>query len=334
MRFLLPLVLLCGIACEPSIAAEPNTDPFAKLNGSFISTYSALAEKNQKATRPILITTGASWELLCEDGSTKHSPPANPVEMRLKASAHVCAYLYAIAENHWRDPAGGEWKDQMNALRQNLEDALSQVDNVSWASDAWPGGEAKLRDFMRESLTTARDFASSTVAKGDLTPEEFETFAKKYTPTIRSAFYLNSLSNAFDLLKTLRQWKAEMGLDAWSRMRVIIAAGKGRSTAGLTAETNPAALIAASVMDADKVKTNLLMSPGAATTDEALSGLALALTSYKLADAFKGDPDAVWYYTSLKQPNIPVALDPVRNALKGLLAGDAKDPILGIGPKK
>lgn len=317
----------------PEGADSAKMNAFANLNASFIRTYSGLAELNQKATRPILITTGATWELLGEDGSVKRSPAPNPVEAQLKAVAHVCAYLYAISELHWRDAKDTKWLDQMKEVKANLDRALGDVDKVSWASDAWPGGEDKLRAFMKQSLTNARDFASGAIAKGDVTPADFQVFANMYVPTIRSAFYLNSLSNAYDLLKVLGEWKKEMGPEAWGRMKVLIAAGRGRSTAGLTKETNPAALVMSAVMEPDAVKQNMLMEPGAATDEDALSGLALALTSNKLADVFKGNADAEWYYSSLKQPDIPVALQPVKTALEDLIMGKAKDPILGLGPK-
>lgn len=346
MRLFMRSLVLTGLVAVGSLplaafaesgglpAGDAGNNAFAELNTSFIKSYSALADKNQKATRPVLISTGSTWELLCEDGSVKTAPPANPVENQLKATAHVCAYLYSICETHWRDPKDESWKDTMRTAQQRLEQALAQVDKVSWSSQAWPAGEDKLKEFVRESLSTARDFAASALAKNEVTREEFDRFATKYTPTIRAAFYLNSLSNVFDLLKVLNQWKHDVGPDAWNRLRVVIAGGRGRSTAGLTPDTNPAAVIVTSVMDADKVKSNLLMSPGATNDDEALAGLALALTSYKLADLFKNDPAAKWYYESLKQPAIPVALDPVRSALNDLLAGNARDPVLGLGPKR
>lgn len=345
MRHIICSLVLSGLATvgvlQPVAFAEsgglPSGDAgnnaFAELNSSFINSYSALADRNQRATRPVLIASGSTWELLCEDGSVKTAPPANPVEMQLKATAHVCAYLYSICETHWLDPKDEGWKDSMRTAQQRLEQALAQVDKSSWSSPAWPGGEDKLKEFVRESLRNARDFAASALTTNEVSRQDFDRFATKYTPTIRALFYLNSLSNVFDLLKVLRQWKQEVGPDAWSRLRVVIASGKARSTAGLTPDTNPAAVIVTSMMDPDKAKANLLMSPGATNDDEALSGLALALTSYKLADLFKDDPNAKWYYESLKQPAIPVALDPVRSALNDLLAGKAHDPILGLGPK-
>jgi hypothetical protein len=117
-------------------------------------------------------------------------------------------------------------------------------------------------------------------------------------------------------------------------MRVIIAAGRGRSTAGFTKETNPAVVVLSSVMSAENIKKNVMMAPAATTNEEALAGLALALTSSKLADAFANNAQAAWFYTSLKQPDIPVALEPVRSAVDDLIKGNAKDPVLGLGPNK
>jgi hypothetical protein len=310
---------------------------FTDLNHSFVQTYSATAEINQKGTRPILITSGFSYKLLCEDGSVKTGPAPNPVENQLKAVSHVCAYLYAISDAHWRDPKNESWKQSMAQAHNNFDKAIDDIDRVSWASNAWPRGEKKLKDFIRQSLTLAREFARASVAKNDVTRADYEAFATKYTPTLQSTFYLTSLSNAFDTQKFLKQWKQEMGDDAWSRMRVIITAGQGRSTAGLTADTNPAAVTIASVMTQDQFKKNVLMDPGAATTEDALEGLGLALTSSKLADAIfptEKSHDTTWIYSALKHPNIPLALDPVRSALNDLAKGHAKDPILGLGPNE
>lgn len=324
-----------GAAIGTDHASSPGPgDAFKELNGAFIKNYSALAERNQKAKRPLIITTGFSYELLCEDGTTKTADPPNPVENRLKAVSHVCAYLYSACDLHWRDAKDDTWKASMATAKLNLENALHDVDKLSWASDAWPGGEAKLRDFIRQSLTTARNFAATALSKGDVTHEEYAAFAAKFLPTLQCTFYLASLSNAHDVLKMLKEWRQLVGEDGWKRLRVVIAAGKGRSTAGLTLQTNPGAVMMASVMDPELAKTNILMAPAATDTEQALEGLALALTSSKLADATFPTPEsqkATWFYDALKHPDIPVALDPVVRVLADLKKGSARDPILGLG---
>jgi hypothetical protein len=313
------------------------SNAFTELNKGFIETYNAIAQKNLKATRPILITSGFSYHLMCDDGSVKTSPPANPVENQLKSVAHLCAYAYAICDTHWRDANDTSWKESMSQLHDNLDAALRDVDKVSWASEAWPHGETKLRDFVRSSLTCVLDFTAAALKKNDITKADYEAFAAKYTPTLQANFYLASLSNAFNTRKFLNQWKKEIGDEAWNRMRVIISAGKGRSTSGLTAETNPAALTMASVMTPENFKKNVMMDPGAATSEQALEGLALALTSSKLADAVfptAKSRQSTWMYSALKHPDIPVALEPVKNALNDLAKGRAKDPVLGLGPNE
>jgi hypothetical protein len=315
----------------PAVPANAFTD----LNSRFIETYSAIADKNLKATRPILITSGFSYLLMCEDGTTKNSPPPNPVENQLKSVSHLCAYTYAICDAHWRDPKDATWKQSMARLQSTLDEAITDANKVSWASDAWPHGETKLRDYIRKSLTMVRDFAAGTLKNGDVTLPEYQSFAAKYTPTLETTFYLASLSNAFNTRKFLTQWKKEIGNEAWDRMRVIISAGKGRSTAGLTAETNPAAVTIASLMSPENFRANVMMDPGASTIDQALEGLSLALTSSKLADAIfptKESQQSTWMYSALKHPDIPVALDPVKRAISDLQKGHAKDPVLGLGP--
>ncbi len=329
-----PLHALGAESANPTLAS-PAGDAYSDLNRSFVMTYSALATKNQKATRPILITSGHSYELYCEDGSVKVAPPNNPVENQLKAVSHLCAFLYAVSDTHWRAPDNVSWKTTLIEAQQKIEKALADIDQVAWTSDAWPGRQGKVKELARQSLSNARDFAATALKKGDITREDFRGFATKYTPAIQATFYLNSLSNAFDTLTLLKQWKQEMGDDAWSRMRVVIAAGGGRSTAGLTPETNPAAVVMATVMDPKNVKTNLTMAPAASTSDEALAELSLALTSHKLADAaFKDNEQAEWFYSALQHPDIPVALEPVRSALKDIQNGTVQDALSALGLKK
>lgn len=337
MRTLFVLALSLLLFNTPDAGAQTTNskNAFNALDGTFVQTYSALAQKNLDATRPILITSGFSYELLCEDGSTKTAPPPNPVENQLKSVAHLCPYLYAICDTHWRDSKNTSWKDSLSQLQGLVETAVTDIDKVSWSSDAWPNGEKKLRDFVRTALNKVLAFTKAGLEKNDVTRADFEAFAAAYTPTMQSAFYLSSLSNAVDTQKFLKQWKKEMGDEAWNRMRVIITAGKGRSTSGLTAETNPGAQTMASVMTPEKFRTNVLMDPGAATSEQALEGLALALTSSKLADAAFPTQElqkATWMYDALKHPDIPVALEPVKNALNDLAKGHAKDPVLGLGP--
>ena len=322
-----------GMGTEQA-SAHTKTDAFSDLNAAFIKNYSALAERNQKATRPLIITTGFSYELLCEDGTSKTAAPPNPVENRLKAVSHICAYLYSACDMHWRDPNIDSWKVSMISAQRNLDKALAEVDKVSWTSDAWPGGETKLREFIRQSLTNARDFASAAVTNGDVTREQYGEFAAKFLPTLQCTFYLATLSNAHDVLKMLKEWRKIVGEDGWKRMRVVIAAGKGRATAGATQQTNPAAAVMTSVMDPESARTNILMAPAASDTEQALEGLALALTASKLADATfptTVSQNATWFYSALKHPDIPVALDPVCRVLEDLKKGAARDPILGLG---
>lgn len=290
---------------------------------------------NQKSQRPAIVTVGFTYYLVKENGDIK--PFAGTLKRfpELKSVSHMGPFMFAIGDKHWKDPADASWKTDLTKTRETVARALTSVDKLDWRNPAWPGGEDKLRDFIRSGLETVDKFASDTLAKGDYTREDYGRFAKEYTPYMVATFYLSSLGSTYETLEVLKSWKKELGDDAWKRLQVVIGGSQGRTTAGLTPETNPIAQTIGSLMEPADFHKNVVMAPGANSVDEALQLLGNAVTAKTLGDAtFTTDQSKheSGFYEALQTSDIPLALYDTKQILKELKNGTAKDPVLGLGP--
>lgn len=329
---------LVSITCIPkALASDESPDqPFQKIDQFFVRNYSALADYNQKKTRPVIVISGFQYNLLREDGTSDSFEGIISRSAELKGAAHLGPCLFAIANTHWDNPTDESWKKELTDLREMLRQALGAVDKLDWSNEAWPGGESKLKDYVRSSLNKVDKTAEQWLAAGKVSREDYSAFASDYTPNMVALFYLETLGGTYNSLKQLNRWKQQIGDKNWEKLYVVVAGSQGRTSAGLTPETNPGALVTASTMDPDQVKTHIVMVPGATTIEEALKPLGNAVTAPVLADTTFTSPESqkkYSFYAALKTSDIPLALSNVQSVLKSLKDGTAKDPVLGIGPK-
>lgn len=311
---------------------------FAELDKIFVQNYNAVAGEMQKRARPMLVVNGFTFTLLAEDGTQKTTAGKIGRFDELKGVSHLGACMYAIAARHWMSPDDASWLDSMSACKQKIAEALAQVDSVNWSSDAWPGGETKLKQFIVQSLQIAQKFASDRIAAKSLTRAEYAKFAHDYTPTMKATFYLETLGGAYETLRILNTWKKDMGEEKWNRMYVVVAGSQGRTTAGLTRETNPSALFVSSLMEPESAAKHIIVAPAAMGMEQALHTAGMIITASDLADAMfdtaEAQRESGSFYKDLKSAEIPLALSNVKSVLQGLPAGTAKDPVLGLGPQK
>ena len=322
---------------SPAAAVKP-ANAFTDLDRQFVQTYSAVASEMQKKNRPMLVVNGFTFTLLCEDGTQKSTAGKISHFDELKGVSHLGAYLYAIANKHWTHPEDNGWLDDLSKCKQTVEQALGEVDTVDWKSDAWPGGETKLKEFIRSSLQIVQKFSAKCLSDKVLSKEDYARFAKDYTPTMQATFYLDTLGGAYETIKILKEWKREIGDEKWNRMHVIVAGSQGRTTAALTRETNPSALFVSSLMNPDAAAKNIVIAPAAANMEQALQTIGMIITASDLADTMFGTAEAQKesgnFYKDLKSSELPLALQNVKSVLKDLPKGTARDPVLGIGPGK
>src|SRR5262249_24602460 len=160
------------------------------------------------------------------------------------------------------------WQNKLADLRGMLRQALDGVDKLDWTDQAWPGGEGKLKEYIRSSLNKVDETATKWIAAGKVSRDDYSAFASAYTPDMVALFYLETLGGTYKALKIVNGWKQQVGEENWKRLYVVVAGSQGRTSAGLTPETNPGALVMASTMDPAQVKTHIVMTPGATTTEE------------------------------------------------------------------
>ncbi|MBX9569567.1 MAG: hypothetical protein K2X77_11760 [Candidatus Obscuribacterales bacterium] len=322
----------------PNSDADADKDKaFNDIDGFFVRNYGAFAGVHQSQLRPAIVITGFKYRLLTEKGEADSFEAPDHVSPALKAIAHLGPCFFAIGSAHWNDLKDKSWKGNLTDLKAKLETALSSADQYDWSSEAWPGGEEKLKNYAKEALVKAKEFADKLIAKGEFERTDYSEFATSFTPYMVSLFYLEALSGTYHTIKKLNEWKAKLGEDAWNRMYVVIGGSSGRTTAGLTKETNPAALALGYVMDPERVTTHILLAPGAMNTDDALQSLGMVMNAHDLAELSFVTPEtqkAGGFYSALRTFDVPLADYSLKNILRDLREGKARDPVLGLGPDK
>lgn len=334
-NILLSMAFLLVLSSPPSFAESSPASPtsasqgnaFNDIDNFFVRTYSALCHENQTNSRPLLVVNGFSFNLLLEDGTVKTTAGKIRQFDELKGVSHLGACLYAIGASCWDKPNDDGWLTTIKDCKLKVDKAISEVDAIDWSCDAWPGGEEKLKNLIRTSLQKVSDFAQQRIETKSFTREDYSKFAKDYLPTMTTTFYLETLSGIHQTLRVLREWKSEVGDAKWGKMYFLIAGTQGRPTAGLTRETNPAGLILSTLLTPEQAATQIILAPGAATTEQAQQNLGNAITAGHLADALYGssDPSEGSFYNALKHCEIPLALDNVKKVLKEFKQGMADE---------
>lgn len=318
-------------------AATDRDKPFNDIDGFFVKNYSAYAAIHATQLRPAIVINGFKYRLLTEKGELDSFEAPDKVSPALKAIAHLAPCFFAIGSTHWNDLKDKSWKTMLTDLSAKLELAISSSDQYDWSSDAWPGGEEKLKTYAKEALVKSKEFADKLIQKGEFERADYSEYATAFTPYMVSLFYLEALSGTYHTIKKLQEWKAKLGDDEWGRMYVVIGGSAGRTTAGLTKETNPAALALGYVMDPEHVTTHILIAPAAMNTDEALNSLGMVMNAHDLGEltfTTSETKKAGGFYSALKTFDVPLADYSLKNILKDLREGKARDPILGLGPSK
>lgn len=319
------------------LAGSEADKPFNDIDAFFVKNYGAFAGIHQSQLRPAIVITGFKYKLITEKGEIDSFEAPDKVSPALKAIAHMPPCFFAIGSTHWNDLKDKSWKQMLIDLSAKLEVAQNAADKYDWSSPAWPGGEEKLKNYAKEAIVKSKEFADKLIARGEYERSDYSEFATSFTPYMVSLFYLEALSGTFHTVTKLREWKDKLGEDAWDRMYVIIGGSSGRTTAGLTRETNPAALALGYVMDPERVSTHILLAPAAMTTEEALGSLGMVMNAHDLAELSFTTPEtqkAGGFYSALKTFDIPLADYSLKNILRDLREGKARDPVLGLGPTK
>jgi hypothetical protein len=324
-------------SATPQSTGNEKDKPFNDIDTFFVKNYGAFAGIHQSQLRPAIVITGFKYRLLTEKGEIDSFEAPAKVSPALKAIAHMPPCFFAIGSTHWNDLKDKSWKTMLTDLSAKLAVAQSAADQYDWSDAAWSGGEEKLKNYAKEAIAKSKEFADKLIAKGEYERSDYSEFATSFTPYMVSLFYLEALSGTYHTVTKLREWKDKLGEDAWDRMYVVIGGSSGRTTAGLTRETNPAALALGYVMDPERVSTHILLAPGAMTTDEALGSLGMVMNAHDLAELSFTTPEtqkAGGFYSALKTFDVPLADYSLKNILRDLREGKARDPVLGLGPTK
>ncbi len=332
--FFLLIMTLATQAATPSDARQLSAqNTFAIMDGFFVRRYSSNNNAIGKATRPLLIINGFNYQLYFPDGRRINYNGLLKPFNALKAVSHIGPALYAIGSPAWSHTKSYNWQRVMRQYRVRVENALNVVNDVDWANAAWPGKEKKLQAFMQSSLKMALSFIDKTLKQDHYTQQDYQRFATRYMHTMVATMYLADVANTTATLKQLKLWKKQLGTH-WQNLYVVVMGSKGRTTAGLTLNTNTAAYTVASLMSPQQVKTHILITPAAKNLQQTLTILGTVINARQLAKATftnKTTRHMSGLYAALKKPTVPLAMQNVKRIIAQYLrSGQVKLPEMKI----
>lgn len=330
------LSLSCGAAAlQGNEAAAP--DAFGDLDAFFVAQFSQQSSALGQSTRPILVTDGFNYVLRLRDGTSRSFQGAASPFHQLKTVAHVLPALYSIGSSSWddrKDPHA--WKWRFTEYQAKVRAALDEVERTDWSSPAWPGRQAEVREFMRDSLRMADRFLTRRLKEGSYARRDYQEFAEHYLHTILAAMYLADAANTSATLAQLRQWKTDLG-PQWDGLYVLITGSKGSPVQELTPATSTTAQTVASLMNPQDAKSHILIMPAATSLAEVersfggvLNGRVLAATTFLSEE----DRQAGGFYQALQDGSTPLARQDVLHIVQQeTLQGKPRLPYIGILPK-
>lgn len=335
---LISLICLFFSAVPLSEAASQSNAAqiFSNLDNYFVKAYGQNNQAIAQTTRPVLIVNNFDYLLLTSNGTQqKYSGLKSPFN-ELKAVSHIGPNLFSIAWRSWRNTADESWKKNLTVYQRLIGQTLKQIDNIDWSNSAWPGQSEQLKSFMRQSLQMVYDFDQAMLKKQSFTRKDYQQFAGNYLHTMVATMYLADVANTTAALQQLQSWKKQLGPE-WDDLHVVVMGSKGRPISGLTLQTNTAALTVASLMNADKIESHLIIAPIADSTGSALQAMAATINARELAQATfltEQAKQVSGLYEALKESTECLAIQNVKSIiLQSLREGKVKLPEMRVEVK-
>lgn len=196
---------------------------------------------------------GIVYTLYLEDGTSYTvAPTPRPYEM-WKALSHIPLGLFTILSPYFSNPTATKWKTKVNAYFEML---LTTFEAFEHLND--PDFDVEL---ARNFLETTREYLAMLLEKNSVTTDDYEDFTGKLRPLIIQAMKHAAHLQISAGIEAMKKWKTMLG-DKWDDVIVAI------PVIWPVAEHSPRHLIFKSLMNADKLKTNLFLLQGPKDDEE------------------------------------------------------------------
>ena len=201
-----------------SSAATPRevaTKDVLALNTMMFELYGAAAasfKSNILAQHPVILAlfsgTGGRFILYRPGMAPLEGPPVPVVYQLLKSVGHSTMALAEVVGPYLDSPADQSWRGPMLAYRSRMQSALDGLEATDMPAD-W-------RVANRDILSGNIEFMDDCLAKGKVSFEALQEFAKKQGPLLSENVAWAAQTQVAHWMSVVADWKAQLGGD-WDR---------------------------------------------------------------------------------------------------------------------
>jgi hypothetical protein len=205
------LKAISGTATPPSATDIANRNVL-QLNVSMFSLYDAAGQtfrKNILANHPLILAlfSGAGGRMiLYKPGQGPVDAPSVPkVYQVMKSLGHSTMAISEVVMPYLNDPANKSWMAPMRSYLTEMKNALEGIDVAEMPAEWRPNS----RSILENNIA----FMEDCLAKGVITLDSLQAFAKKQGPFLLKAINWAASTQVKHWMGVLDGWKKELGPD-------------------------------------------------------------------------------------------------------------------------
>ena len=211
----LPPYMKVIVGSSAATPREVATKDVLALNTMMFELYGAAAasfKSNILAQHPVILAlfsgTGGRFILYRPGMAPLEGPPVPVVYQLLKSVGHSTMALAEVVGPYLDSPADQSWRGPMLAYRSRMQSALDGLEATDMPAD-W-------RVTNRDILSGNIEFMDDCLAKGKISFEGLQEFAKKQGPLLRENIAWAAQTQVAHWMSVVADWKAQLGGD-WDR---------------------------------------------------------------------------------------------------------------------
>jgi hypothetical protein len=199
----------------PPSAADIATRDVLQLNTSMFSLYDAAGQtfrKNIMAKHPIILAlfSGAGGRMiLYKPGQAPLDAPPVPVRYQVQKSlGHSAMAISEVVMPYLDEPQDKSWQAPMRGYLTEMKSALGGIDQADMPNE-W---RANSRTILENNIAYMED----CLAKGVISLDALQAFAKKQGPALKNAVHWAATTQVEHWMEVMDGWKKDLG-SAWDQ---------------------------------------------------------------------------------------------------------------------
>jgi hypothetical protein len=199
----------------PPAPIDLATKNVLQLNTSMFALYDNAGQtfrKNILAKHPLIIalfTTGGGRMILYRPGQAPVDAPSVPRKYQVQKSlGHSVMAISEVVMPYLNNANDKTWVAPMRAYLSEIKSALEGIDSADMDADWKPNSRSILENNVA--------FMEDCLAKGVISMDALQTFAKKQVPFLKLAINWAASTQVKHWMGVLDEWKASLGAD-WDK---------------------------------------------------------------------------------------------------------------------